>query len=75
MTFTKKATADRALKIMVNVRAPAAEELNRLARLDAMRVGEFRSVAEKTALKNARLKFKKVDRILSALAKRFEEAA
>jgi hypothetical protein len=75
MTYTKKATRDRALKIMVNVRAPLAEELNRLERLDAMRVGSFRSVPEKTALRNARLKCKKVDKILSALAKRFAEAA
>ena len=75
MKFTKKATSDRALKIMVNVRAPLAAELKRLSTIEAMRVGRFRSVAEKKALADIRRKVSRVDGILSELAVRFEEAA
>ena len=75
MVFTKKATQDRALKIMVNVRAPLAEELHRLVMIEAMRVGKFRSVAEVNALKDMRAKVARVDRTLSKLAKRFKEGA
>lgn len=75
MTFTKTATKDRALKIMVNVRAPLAEELHRLSMIEAMRVGKFRSVAEVKAFKDIRNKVARVDRVLSKLADRFKEAA
>ena len=75
MKFTKKTTADRALKIMVNVRAPLAEELHRLSMIEAMRVGKFRSVAEKKALNDIRNKVARVDKVLSRLSARFEEAA
>jgi hypothetical protein len=75
MKYTKKATSDRALKIMVNVRAPLAAELKRLSTIEAMRVGQFRSVAEKKALADIREKIARVDRILSKLSVRFSEAA
>ena len=75
MKFTKKTTADRALKIMVNTRAPLAEELHRLSMIEAMRVGKFRSAAEVKALKDIRAEVARVDRILSKLADRFKEAA
>jgi hypothetical protein len=75
MKFTKKATSDRALKIMVNVRAPLAAELKRLSTIEAMRVGKFRSVAEKKALNDIRKKVARVDKVLSKLSARFEEAA
>jgi hypothetical protein len=75
MTFTKEAVRDRALKIMVNVRAPLAAELKRLSMIEAMRVGKFRSVAEKKALNDIRNQVARVDRILSKLSARFAEAA
>lgn len=75
MKFTKQATKDRALKIMVNVRAPLAEELNRLSMIEAMRIGKFRSIAEKKALSDIRAKVARIDRILSKLSNRFEMAA
>ena len=75
MKFTTTATKDRSLKIIVNTRAPLAEELHRLVMIEAMRVGKFRSVAEVNALKDIRAKVARVDRILSKLADRFKEAA
>ena len=75
MKFTKKATSDRALKIMVNVRAPLAAELKRLSMIEAMRVGKFRSVAEKKALNDIRKQVARVDKVLSKLSARFKEAA